>query len=319
MVVCLKINCLTPGLKIVHSAVKVVKSNLRLTISYHRNQQDSIENCIFVPDEPTTYLMISEKKLKAITALSHKKYRQKNGLFILEGEKIILDAMAQARNNLTTIKELFVTAEWLRNHPSLIIPDDIEIQTASEGEMKKITSLVTPQGILAVAEIPGYQFSEDIFSQDIVLAFDRIRDPGNLGTIIRTADWFGLNNIVCSADSVDCYNPKVVQSSMGAILRTRVFYRNLAELSAHCRHNGVTVAGTTLTGKAIYEAGLKAPMLLISGNESSGISQELLEILDYGITIPGKGSRDQKSESLNVASAVAIVCAEIRRQASAVQ
>lgn len=173
-------------------------------------------------------------------------------------------------------------------------------------EIKKISALQTPQEALAVVEIPEYAKNVFDFNKKIVLVLDGIQDPGNLGTIIRTADWFGFDTVICSLNTVDVYNPKVVQATMGSLSRINVVYTDLAEF---LKEQNAPIFGTLLDGKNIYQQHWTDEGFLILGSEGNGISEEIKVLIDHPVTIPGSGS----TESLNVAIAAAICCSEIKR------
>ncbi len=251
--------------------------------------------------------MLSQSNLKLIRQLGQKKFREKTGLFIAEGEKIVGEAL---KNEQIKVKKLFFTDSY---YPRLLkIDPDIEFFEVSLQEMKHISQLKTPSTLLAVIQKPVIFFEETIFGK-IILAFDFIQDPGNLGTIIRTADWFGIHHIVCSNDSVDVFNQKAVQASMGAIFRSKVFYVDLKEFFAKARLLGTPIFGTFLDGENIYEYQKPLQGVFLFGNESKGISILLESAVDIKIMIPNFSENIQKTESLNVASSVAVVCSEIRR------
>jgi len=263
--------------------------------------------------------MLSERKRKLITALQQKKYRLKHRLFVLEGEKIILDALAQSASNEIRLSEIFCTEGWLRRHRIDPAAAGCSIHQISEQDVARLSSLVTPQEVIGLASLPEYVFDPNLPADQLVLALDGIRDPGNLGTIIRTADWFGIRHIFCSSDTVDAYNTKVVQSTMGAILRVRVYLGNLEALLDGFGDKAFRVFGLTLGGENIFSSVIAAPGvrtagILIAGNESRGIRPSILKRINTQITIPRDSSSSSGSESLNVASAVAIACAEIKRQ-----
>jgi TrmH family RNA methyltransferase len=179
-------------------------------------------------------------------------------------------------------------------------------------EMERISALKSPTEHLALFRIPKQQLNSEQVRSDITLVLDDVQDPGNLGTIIRLADWFGISDIVCSEDTADCFNPKVVQATMGAILRVRVHYTNLAEwLSSH---KGATIYGTFLEGENIYNAQLEKSGVIVMGNEGQGISAEVAEKVSHKLLIPPYPADRCGSESLNVAVATAVICSEFRRR-----
>jgi TrmH family RNA methyltransferase len=252
--------------------------------------------------------MLSQNKIKFIRSLELKKNRKKHNLFIVEGEKMVLELL---KSNIK-ITEVFAVDKFIAEI-NRFANDKINIFTITELQLKKISNLKTPNSVLAVAEIPHVTVSEKYYN-DLCLAIDNIQDPGNLGTIIRTADWFGIKNIFCSNDSVDIYNPKVVQSTMGAIFRVNVYYTNLKEIIANAKNKGMQVFGTVLSGNNIYKSYLSNNAMIVLGNESKGISSKIENIIDIKIKIPRFPENSLSSESLNVGIANAIVIAEFRRQ-----
>ena len=241
--------------------------------------------------------MISKNQIKLIKSLQQKKYRKLYHLFIAEGVKVIQELL----NSNYELVELFTTQELFPN------VEKSKLNFISEAELKSISALVTANECLAVFIIP--EKVETDYSNTLQIALDDIRDPGNMGTIIRLADWFGIQNITCSEATVDVYNPKVIQSTMGSIARVNILYCDLKKelLSAK-----VPVYGTLLEGKNIYSEKLIQPAIIVLGNESNGISEEIQKLITHKITIPRFGTL-QQTESLNVATATAIVLSEFCR------
>lgn len=258
--------------------------------------------------------MVSIKQKKLISSLAHKKYREKHGLFVLEGDKVVRNALEQNENNLVKIEEIHATGDWIRSLPELSERSHNIIHEASDDELKAVSSMLTSPGVIALARIPALEFQNTLLKDEITLVLDSIRDPGNLGTIIRTTDWFGFNNIICSPDCVDAYNPKVVQASMGAILRVNIYYESVPIIIENLKRMKVRLFGTSLDGSNFYDTYIKRPAAIVFGNESKGISQEFLKVVDEKILIPNSYGDHSGSESLNVGSSVAIMCAEIRRR-----
>lgn len=233
--------------------------------------------------------MLSKSKIKLIQSLRLKKFRKENGLFIIEGEKPVEEIY---RSNYK-IRELFFIQK-----PSWLLDEEVDFTEISEAELKKISSLSSPNNVLALVEIPELKLSDSIYSSELVLALEDIRDPGNLGTIIRTADWFGIKTIFCSKESVDCFNQKVVQSTMGSITRVNVHYVDLATEIPKFENSYITV----LDGENLKEVEKPTSGIIIFGNESNGVSEELIELSKTKLTINKIGG----AESLNVATAAAI-------------
>jgi TrmH family RNA methyltransferase len=258
--------------------------------------------------------MISSSKSKLIRSLQQKKYRDQNQLFLLEGEKMVMELVTGGPVIPFHIHEVFATPGWIERKSAMLQKSGAEVTEASQAEIKKVSNLVTPQPVIALVSIPQMTFSAESLLNTPVLAFESIRDPGNLGTIIRTADWFGIRNIVCTPDSTDIFNPKVVQSTMGAIARVQVYYRELETLLASKELERKTIFGTFVEGENIYEISLDPDPLILFGNESHGLSQRFNTFIRHRISIPSFSPLGKGSESLNVASSVAVVCSELRRR-----
>ena len=258
--------------------------------------------------------MISTSQSKLIRSLRQKKFRDQHHIFLLEGEKMVLELISGEGKSSFPVRDLFATAKWIDAHKALLQSQSFKVIEATMAELKKVSMLVTPQPVIALVSMPEPGFSIKELIQTPVLAFESIRDPGNLGTIIRTADWFGISHIVCTPDSTDLYNPKVVQSTMGAITRVKVHYLELESLLKSKEMQEKTIFGTFLKGKNIYESSLDADSLILFGNESHGLSKILSPYIRHRISIPSFSPDGKGSESLTVASSVAVVCSELRRR-----
>ena len=241
--------------------------------------------------------MITRAEILDIKSLATKQGRDELGAFIAEGEKLV----GEIRNSDLRIRKIYQTK-----------PIFSEGELISAKEMERISQLKTANSVLAVVEQPRHSLAKAQPAKNLVLALDRVQNPGNLGTIIRLADWFGISDIVCSEDTADCFNPKVVQATMGAILRVRVHYINLAEWLA--KQSGVKVYGTFLEGENIYSAGLDKSGVIVMGNEGQGISAEVANAVSHKLLIPPYPTDRCGSESLNVAVATAVICSEFRRR-----
>ena len=240
--------------------------------------------------------MISKNQIKLITSLHQKKYRQVHRLFIAEGEKVIAEFLASNYD----LEYLFVT-----DYATLF--DTIDLKNSiSVADLSKISCLSTPNNCLAVFKMPVVK---PISTTGLKLVLDGIQDPGNFGTIIRLCDWFGIADLVCSTNTVDLYNPKVVQATMGSMARVDVNYCNIA---TYIEKSELPVFGTFMEGKNIYKQQLPENAILILGNEGNGITDEIEKLVTYKIAIPRFGAL-QKTESLNVASAAAIFLSEFKR------
>jgi len=248
--------------------------------------------------------MISKSQIKNITALSHKKMRDEQGLFVAEGEKLILDLMSAFE-----LKECFATNEYLNENRNSKIKN---LQEISFDELKKISNQKSPQGILAVFKKPTHTLSNNINSE-LSLALDDIQDPGNLGTIIRIADWFGIRDIICSTLTADAFGPKTVQATMGALARVKVHYTDLEQYIRRLPAD-YPVYGTFMEGKNIFTEKLTENGIIVMGNEGNGISKCISALINRRITIPNYPQNEATSESLNVAVATSVVCAEFRRR-----
>ena len=259
-------------------------------------------------------IMISNSKSKLIRSLRQKKYRDQHGQFLVEGEKMVEELISGGSDSRFHVNELFATPEWINKQDTWLQKREAVVNEASKVEIKKLSNLVSPQAVIALVSIPQEKFRAEELLNTPVLAFESIRDPGNLGTIIRTADWFGIRHIVCSPDSADLYNPKVVQSTMGAIARVKVHYQDLEVLLESGSMKGKTVFGTYMEGDNIYESSLGKDPLILFGNESRGLSAGISSLIQNRISIPSFSPEGGGSESLNVASAVAVICSELIRR-----
>ena len=240
--------------------------------------------------------MLSKNQIKLITSLQQKKQRFANQLFFAEGIKVIQE-LVESNFELVHLYTTQNDFEEVSQAKKTLI---------SENELKKISALATQNSCLAVFRI---QADKKIIESGLILALDSIRDPGNLGTILRLCDWFGIDQIVCSKDAVDIYNPKVVQATMGSIARVNVNYIDLENFIGQTQ---LPVFGTFMQGNIIYKTDLPQEGIIVMGNEANGISPELEKLIKNRLTIPRFGSL-QKTESLNVATATAIVLSEFRR------
>ena len=250
--------------------------------------------------------MLSKNDIKLIKSLEHKKFRQENNLFVAEGHKLVEELLG-----IFNCPMVFATRQWTEGKK--VIPAG-RIETVTPDELKRASLLKTPQDVIALFEIPRTETSIAVAARDnLVIALDNVQDPGNLGTIIRIADWFGINDIFCSRGTADVYNPKAVQATMGAIARVRLHYIDLAkEISG--LPAGIPVYGTFLDGDNIYDARLTQNGVIVMGNEGNGISTETEKAVTHRIYIPNWPAGAETSESLNVAIATAITCSEFRRR-----
>ncbi|MBI5011080.1 MAG: RNA methyltransferase [Bacteroidia bacterium] len=254
--------------------------------------------------------MISKNKTKFITALQKKKNRDDENLFVIEGDKLVREFL----NANIRIKILVAKAEFINSLPAEKQKLANETEIVSYEELKQMSSLKTPHNALAVIEKVETGIDYDHVFTRLSVALDGIQDPGNLGTIIRAAAWFGIPAVVCSKESVDLYNPKVIQASMGALLHVKVYYTGLTEFLTEATEKKIPVYGTMLEGDSIYCHRLGKNGIILLGNESKGISSELLPFVSDRIFIPGMGSSKPGIESLNVGMAASIVLSEFSRR-----
>ncbi|MCK9207075.1 MAG: RNA methyltransferase [Salinivirgaceae bacterium] len=252
--------------------------------------------------------MISSNQVKFIKSLEHKKYRKIHQSFVVEGEKMVLELL----NSPFEVTQIFATKPFL-NHYSGNLTKGTNLVEVTDQELKKISTQQTPNQVLAIAKLPQ-EGPLNLSDGNLFLALDNVQDPGNLGTIIRTAAWFGIRRLFCSPDTVDAFNPKVIQSTMGSIFRVHLHYSELIPILEQAHRAGFTTLGTLLTGTDMYEHPLPPKAIIVMGNESKGISPDIQRILDQKIKIPSFPENAQEVESLNVAVATALVCAEFRRQ-----
>ncbi len=250
-------------------------------------------------------MALSKNKIKYIRSLEQRKVRKAERVFLAEGPKLIEELLPHFECRI-----LAGTPEWMANNKPI---DAEEIIEATQEEINRASLLKTPQQVLAVFAQPEYKLNIQVIENSLTLALDDIQDPGNLGTIIRLADWFGIENIICSLNSADLYNPKVIQATMGGIARVKVHYADLPELISLLNDN-IPVYGTFLNGTNIYEQELSANGLIVMGNEGNGISRQVEEVINRKLYIPNYPPGKESSESLNVAIATAVICAEFRRR-----
>lgn len=249
-------------------------------------------------------MSISHSCIKYIRSLDQKKVRRTDRVFLAEGPKLVSDLLGTFHCRM-----LVTTDEWLKVHPNAQAD---EIFCVTSEELSRASLLRTPQQVLAVFSQPSYTFDTTLPQKSLCLALDGVQDPGNLGTIIRVADWFGIEHIFCSMDTVEVYNPKVVQATMGAIARVKTHYTSLEDFIRQIPD--VPVYGTFLNGDNIYDETLSTNGLIIMGNEGNGISEEIAPLVNKRLFIPNYPLGRPTSESLNVAIATSIICAEFRRR-----
>jgi trmH family RNA methyltransferase len=237
--------------------------------------------------------MLTTHTIKTLQSLDKKKFRQKYNLFLVEGNKII----KELKNSPFVIREIYSTDDTGLDFTKS------KIRPITERELKKISLLQHPKDSVAVCELRN----QSPISADIQLVLDNIQDPGNLGTIIRLADWFGIEQIICSENTVDFYNPKVIQATMGSFTRVNIVYQNLKEL---LQNTDRPVFGTDMTGKNLYKTDFPKSFYLVLGNEGNGISPEIKSLVTENLTIPRFGKL-QSTESLNVSMAAGIILGQV--------
>jgi TrmH family RNA methyltransferase len=239
--------------------------------------------------------LISKSDVKYIQSLAHKKFREEEGVFVIEGVKMVGELIAEFPEKIV---QLYATQQWSDENKQGM-SQGIPVTIVDEKELLRISQLNTPNQVVATVKIPLQKM--DLALTGLTLVLDQIQDPGNLGTIIRTCDWFGVQNIICSLDTVDAYNPKTVQSAKGSLLRINIQYLDLC--SYLISKKGTPVYAAVLEGKSIHDVHLKESAILVIGNEAKGISKEVMSLTSHAITIPSRG----KAESLNAAIATAII------------
>ena len=238
-----------------------------------------------------------------------KKFRDETNTFVAEGNKLVADMLPKFECEL-----LIAKPSWMATQGD--IPAN-ELLVASDEDISKVSSLKSPQDVLAVFRRPAWSIDDTDPKEQIVLALDGIQDPGNLGTIIRLADWFGIEHIVCSPDTADAFGPKVVQATMGALARVKVHYTNLCDYLREQAGRQIPIYGTFLDGEDLYAKELSEAGIIIMGNEGNGIRKETEQLVTEKLYIPNYPKERETSESLNVAIATAVVCAEFRRRINA--
>jgi TrmH family RNA methyltransferase len=239
--------------------------------------------------------MLSKNQVRFINSLRRKKIRKTKGLFLAEGKKLVLDLLNSD-----------IQVDMIYGLSGFECPEPYNVQQISERELRSISSLTAPNEVLAIFKIPE---TKPVLKKGLAVALDDVNDPGNLGTIIRLCDWFDIPQILCSQNTVDCYNPKVVQSSMGSLARVQINYLDLAD---HLKNEKRTIYGTFMEGESLYKTSFEEDGILVMGNEANGISEEIRHLVNKELSIPRFGTQ-QKTESLNVAMATAIFLSEMRR------
>lgn len=245
---------------------------------------------------------MTKAEIQQLRALKDKRMRDAERVFIAEGDKLVDEILSSH----FAVRRVYTTDEKRGG---------ANIEHITKQEMERISQLTTPTTTLAVVEQPRYTLSISNLKGKLSLALDGVQNPGNMGTIIRLADWFGVEDIICSKECADCYNPKVVQATMGAILRVRIHYvDDLAKMLREAKQMGMDIYGTLLDGKNIYHEELRNEGIIVMGNEGRGVSEECRNTLTYKLLIPSHPADCPTSESLNVAMATGIILSEFRRR-----
>ena len=247
--------------------------------------------------------MIGKNTIKWVHSLEMKKNRKREGLFVAEGPKVVGDLLSRFR-----LHSVFATDEWTGSDR---IGADVRLERVDDDTLRRLSFLQHPQQVVAVMEM-NKEEKVEVDADRLTIMLDGVQDPGNLGTIIRIADWFGIDSIICSPDTADAYNPKVVQATMGSIARVRVVYTSLPRLVDRLPKDH-PVFGTMLDGENIYTKDLPQHGIIVMGNEGNGISAEMRSRISQKLLIPTFATTADKADSLNVAVATAIVCSEFRR------
>jgi TrmH family RNA methyltransferase len=256
--------------------------------------------------------VISKNKIKELRLLHTKKGREKTGCFLVEGDKMVKELISSDFG----VREIVGLTEWREN---ITGSDVINLfSKVNPKVLKQISTLKTPNKVIAVAQMKDNAMDNRSYKENLIIAVESLQDPGNFGTILRIANWFGIGQIVCSHDTVDVYNSKVIQASMGAIFRVNVHYTDLASF-IQLLPKSVPIFGTFLNGQSIYASELTNHGVILFGNESKGISDDLAELVKCKFKIPSYPPANKDMESLNVSSAVGITIAEFRRQTQTIQ
>lgn len=251
--------------------------------------------------------MLSKAQIKRISSYKESKYRNQDKVFVVEGVKVVNELL----NSSFEIETICALKQWLDDNSNIIISKTNNIIEVNEDDLKKISSFSTPNQVLAVVKAPSSK--EIVLKDKLVLALDQINDPGNLGTIIRIAHWFGIEDIMCSENTVDQFNPKTIQSTMGSFFRVNLTYTNLKSFLQNLSKDYPIYGAVVENGENIYEKQVQKQGIIIIGSESHGISNEILPLVNNPITIPNF-SINQKAESLNASIATGIIVSEFRRR-----
>lgn len=251
-------------------------------------------------------MSLAKTTIKFIKSLHQKKFRQNYNKFIVEGDKLVTEYFLHPQFPLDS---LYATEAWLLENELMVAAEREKVFQVSGAELERISNLSNPNEVLAVLDQKVHPLNPDLLSSGLSLFLDKIMDPGNFGTILRISDWFGIHQVFYSPDSVDPYNPKVVQASMGAVFRVKFIEKDLMDL--YGEFPGIHLAGTAMEGKSVYDYEVASGTVVVIGSEHHGIRQEYQEILDDMISIPREAGSG--TESLNAAIATGIICAFLRK------
>ncbi len=252
--------------------------------------------------------MLSKQVTKIVQNLEKKKFREKYNLFKVEGEKLVRELLLSGQK----IHTLLATPEWIEQNRQAL--SHITVTETSKKEISTVSDFQSLPDVIALAEIPAYTFNPEEIKENLTVVLNGIQDPGNLGTILRVADWFGVRHILCDKACAGAYNPKCVQASMGAIFRVKTYYADLPLILKKLKKENLPVFGTFLDGENIYQAPLSRKGLIVMGNEGKGISTDIAQLTDVRLTIPSFAAGEDTSESLNVGVATGIILSEFRRR-----
>ena len=252
--------------------------------------------------------MVSKNTIKLIKSLAQKKFRTKEKLFLVEGDKNVLETLKSPYS----VKKLFATKSFISNH-SEVCKKAVEILDVEHSELNKISLLKTPQNCLAICELPDNPNFPKEVKDNLSIYLDDIQDPGNLGTIIRICDWFNVEYLFCSPNTVDMYNPKVIQASMGSFCRIQTYKTTFDEIEKLSAAENIPIYGAFLEGENIYKHALPPKAILVMGNEGNGIQDEIKNKISNKIRIPEFSGEGNGAESLNVSVATSIICSEFKR------
>ncbi len=256
--------------------------------------------------------MISKNKVKYLKGLELKKHRQADGVFVAEGPKIVGDLLGAGF--VATYLAVVEGSEFESRLSEYGLKERVQVDFVTADELRKVSSLEAPQQVLSILKQPEWQQDLSVPTKELCLALDEVQNPGNLGTIIRLADWFGIEHLFCSKGCADVYNAKTVQATMGALAHVKIHYVDLVEMIRNLPEN-TPVYGTFLDGENLYGKQLEQRGMIVMGNEGRGVSEEVGKLVTERLFIPNYPQEKESTESLNVAIATAVVCAEFRRRA----